>query len=83
MIKKIKELRVTIDGLAQLTKNLMPTGYIFDRAILPPNKTFSQLLEELKKEPATIVNSADKPYVQTLKSPEIENAHTSLLLAKA
>lgn len=89
MIEKIKELRVRIDGLAQLVKGLKPKSFIVDVAKLPTGKKADEFIKEFLASAnnyhATLVDSVEgtNPIVQVLESHEINKTYDSLILAKA
>lgn len=88
MIEKIKALRVQIDGLAQLTKQLLPHSFILDVSKLPKGKKADEFIKEFlnpKHRGITLVDSVEgtNPIVQILESKEIQKAYDSLILAKA
>jgi len=79
MVKEIKELRVKIDGLAQLAKELKEDIVVLDLSTIPNNQTVEEWLENYKK--GLIVKNSSNTFKR--KSKEIEKAVDSLYLAKA
>ncbi len=72
MVEKIKKLRVEIDGLAQLTKELRPIEYVYSKKEL-------ELYNQLYSETENGILGVSQKY----NSKEIEKATDSLYLAKA
>jgi hypothetical protein len=90
MIDKIKELRVQIDGLAQLTKELKPLMPVaIDLAYIPDSWSIDKFIEWYKATGYYIIDSNKKGdgNKAIIKLPntykEIENSYNSLILAKA
>lgn len=86
MIEKIKKLRVQIDGLAQLTKELKPLNPIaIDLAYIPDGYTIEKFIEIYKTtEFFNKKENSDKAIINVPNQyKEIENSYNSLLLAKA
>ena len=87
MIQQIKELRVKIDGLHQLTKDLKPNvKWEINVATIPPFFTVEEYIELFEKTNYSIVNmpEGDKTIREIpTQYKEIEDAAKSLLLAKA
>ena len=94
MIQEIKNLRVKIDGLAQLTKGLKPqTKWVMDLAYLPKDIgiDMDKWMEIFETKGYALVDSTGKieegikngfREIHT-KDKEIEKAYDSLILAKA
>ena len=72
MQEQIKNLRVHIDGLAQLTKELNRV-FIIDTAKLPENPKISEMIEHFKRNKVECISHTR----------ELENAYDSLKLSKA
>lgn len=99
MIEKIKELRVKIDGLAQLVKPLAEQKkYLVDLAYIPHGWTLSKFFEVYRRESVAVVDSSKEAkteeYIELEKamkavqiiydgSKECSKAYDSLILAKA
>lgn len=83
MKEEIKELRVKLDGLAQLTKNLTTTLYLIDSKSLEDidAKEFLAKFEKYGRDVQPISAPKLDKVVETSK--EIEKAYDSLILAKA
>jgi hypothetical protein len=79
MEKEIKELRVKIDGLAQLTKSLKEEVVVLDLSTIPNNQAVEEWLENYKN--GLIVKNSTNTFKKTSK--EVEKAVDSLHLAKA
>jgi hypothetical protein len=91
MEREIKELRVKIDGLAQLTKELKPDSfYKLDLAKIPNGFTVNSWISVFKESEFTLIDSFNKtdnnePIVESIPQiyREVEKATDSLYLAKA
>ena len=85
MIEKIKELRIRIDGLAQLTKELKPRPlYRIDISKVPEDLGVSEAVR-IFNESGWSVEEGDKYGIEPIPTifREIEKAIDSLFLAKA
>jgi hypothetical protein len=77
MQEQIKEIRVQLDGLAQLTKNLV-TIYKIDRIYIPKGLSEDEYIDQIKK--------SGEPFIgKTLNgnSKEVNKTYDLLILAKA
>lgn len=77
MQEQIKEIRVQLDGLAQLTKGLV-TIYKIDRMYIPKEFNEEQYIDHIKK--------SGEPFIGKKlngNSKEVNKAYDSLILAKA
>lgn len=91
MKQEIKDLRIKIDGLAQLTKHLKPQRlYRLDVAKIPDGWSAGAWLDYFKSTGFAIEDSFNKsnlnePIIESIPEihKEIENATNSLYLAKA
>ena len=80
MKDKIKELRIRIDGLSQLVKELKPfQKWRLDISKIPDGLTLEQHLEIFNKENVDLSNSIE-PIPNQYK--ELEKSYDSLILAK-
>lgn len=94
MIDQIKTLRVKIDGLAQLTKELKPqTTWVMDLAYIPKNMgiNMDKWVEIFENRGYALIDSTDKieegvkngfKQINTIHK-EIEKSYDSLILTKA
>lgn len=85
MIDKIKNLRIEIDGLSQLVKELKP-NYCVDLNKLPKEYSIDEIVKIMKNAPVVIIDTKEnnsKTIIQEIKSKELEKCYDSLVLAKA
>lgn len=85
MKSKIKELRVSIDGLSQLVKGLNPRVMVVDLAMIPKRQTAEDFMNMIKNHQTCFVNKSidNSPVIQEIVAHEIEKAYDSLILGKA
>lgn len=89
MEKEVKELRIKIDGLAQLAKSLKPeTIYTLDLSYLPENWELDKFMYFFEEKGYAILDSQGKDASKVITPikgfyKEINNAVDSLLLTKA
>jgi hypothetical protein len=85
MKEQIKELRIQIDGLSQLVKELRPVGqFLIDISKLPNEASLEEVMGVFENVGHDNVGH-DKEFIIPLpqQSKEIEKAYDSLILAKA
>jgi hypothetical protein len=79
MEETIKELRVQIDELAQLTKNLKEEVIVLDLSTIPKDQTVEDYIEDYKN--GLIIKNSTNTFNK--RSKEIEKTVDNLYLAKA
>jgi len=92
MQEKVKQLRLGIDGIAQLVKELQPTqGFIIDVAKIPQGWDLEKVVEIFKKTNYGVIDSSSTSEEKIPKNTftpinankEIAKAYDSLIFAKA
>lgn len=83
MRNSIKELRVRIDGISQLVKELKPAKFVVDLALIPKNMTAEQVAYMVNESPVIFLNDTNEsPIIQTIEAHEISKAFDSLIFGK-
>lgn len=90
MVEEIRHLRIRIDGLAKLTKELKPRDfYLIDISMIPSGVAIGDVMDEYLKTGIFQIDTTHAtkatPVIQNLETPfkEIEKAVDSLYLSKA
>lgn len=81
-VEKVKELRVKIDGLSQLVKQLNNV-VVLDLAKIPEGWDVDKWIYYIKTMNYQVVDNKDKPEIIDLNKSEVINCYNSLILAKA
>lgn len=85
MKEQIKTLRVKIDGLSQLVKELKPDGFIIPRSCIPEEKEAEDLIKEFSTTNGFLFINDEEctSFVTIIKNHQLEKCYDSLILAKA
>lgn len=81
MKEEIKQLRVQIDGLSQLVKQLRPNQYVINADAIPPNMSLVEIAALLDKSPVLAVENIED--IKPLEQHQVSKCYDSLILAKA
>jgi hypothetical protein len=85
MKKQITELRIRIDGLAQLVKSLLNQGvFLIDGETIPPNMTTEEVAKALREHDGAIISKVKYEEVKpSFPNFMLSSCYQSLLLSKA
>lgn len=84
MKKEIKNLRVKIDGLSQLVKQLKPPcKYVVPLSVIPDGVSAVDVIEMFKQQLPVLFVEDNPDSVHKINSNEIDKCYDSLILAKA
>lgn len=83
MKEQIKELRVKLDGLAQLVKSLTGPVFAIDTALIPYNLDIDAFIQKWKENSNFMIPISLNKAIESINSHELGKSYDSLILAKA
>lgn len=81
MKEQLKDVRIRIDGLSQLVKELNPEMFILPTSLIPKNIDANDILQFAQQNSQPIFIEESKESVQKINSTETQKCYESLLLA--